>query len=207
MLGVEGVPELIEGIPLFRPMKINWVDIPEPQSGHTPNTHDGKGVVTQGLDGGASAFRALEGVIWTDGEIYFTSKNSGAAQGGYIFRLNLEDETLELIYEAPARGGFSGPDNINISPRGCLVICEDREDGDLSAQYLAGLTDKDGLFAFAQVNPGLSETQYGHDLKRTALRSEWAGVCFSPDGQWMFVNVYNPGFTCAITGPWVEGLI
>ncbi|MFT7564972.1 MAG: secreted PhoX family phosphatase, partial [Bacteroidia bacterium] len=72
MLGVEGVPELIEGIPLFRPMKTKWVDIPEPRNGHRPNSHDGKGVVTQGLDAGASAFRALEGCIWTDGEIYFT---------------------------------------------------------------------------------------------------------------------------------------
>ena len=29
-----------------------------------------------------------------------------------------------------------------------------------------------------------------------------AGVCFSPDAGTMFVNVYNPGRTLAITGPW-----
>ena len=46
--------------------------------------------------------------------------------------------------------------------------------------------------------------------------SELAGVCFSPDGDTMFVNVYGlstgtpaqragQGMTCAITGPWRRG--
>ncbi len=29
-----------------------------------------------------------------------------------------------------------------------------------------------------------------------------AGACFSPDGRVMFVNVYSPAMTLAITGPW-----
>jgi len=33
----------------------------------------------------------------------------------------------------------------------------------------------------------------------------WAGACFSADGQWMFANLYNPGITFAITGPWQDG--
>jgi secreted PhoX family phosphatase len=207
MLRVEGHAELINGIRLFEPRPFSWVDITEPLKGHNDGTHDGKGVVTQGIEAGGSAFRALEGCIWTEGEVYFTSKNSGAAKGGYIFRLDLVQDKIELIHEAPGKGGFSGPDNINISPRGGLVICEDREVGDMSAQYLAGLNREDGLFGFARVNPLLSGTHLGFNLVDTALTSEWAGVCFSNDGQWMFANVYNPGFTCAITGPWVEGLI
>jgi secreted PhoX family phosphatase len=40
---------------------------------------------------------------------------------------------------------------------------------------------------------------------RNALnRSELAGVTFSPDGSTLFVNIYNPGVTVAITGPWQE---
>ena len=27
-------------------------------------------------------------------------------------------------------------------------------------------------------------------------------VCFSPDGGTLFVNIYTPGITLAITGPW-----
>ena len=32
--------------------------------------------------------------------------------------------------------------------------------------------------------------------------SELAGVCFSPDGETLFVNIQNPGLTLAITGDW-----
>ena len=46
--------------------------------------------------------------------------------------------------------------------------------------------------------------------------SELAGVCFSPDGATLFVNLYGDsagtpaqhageGMTCAITGPWGDG--
>ena len=34
--------------------------------------------------------------------------------------------------------------------------------------------------------------------------SEFAGPTFSPDGQWLFVNIQVPGITCAITGPWAD---
>lgn len=207
MLKVEGFEDLSEGVPLFQPMDTNWVDIEDPGRGNTPGTHDGQGVVMQGMRAGGSIFRSLEGCDYVDGQLYFTSKNGGAAQGGYIFRLDLERSLLELLYESPGRGGFSGPDNIVFSPRGSLVVCEDREQGNQKAQYLAGLSTDGGLFAFARVNPGISGIYRGHDLASTALVSEWAGACFSPDGQWMFANLYFPGVTIAITGPWVEGLI
>lgn len=207
MLKVHDVQELIQDISLFTPMKISWVDIEVPGRGHTPGTHDGKGVVSQGLAAGGSAFRALEGCDWHDDQVFFTSKNSGAARAGYVFQLDLSQSTLQLVYEAPGRGGFSGPDNIKFSPGGKLVICEDRDDGDLSAQYLASLDGTGDLTAMAQVNPAIDGTVFGHDLVSTALTAEWAGVCFSPDGQWMFANVYRPGFTCAITGPWPDGSI
>ena len=29
----------------------------------------------------------------------------------------------------------------------------------------------------------------------------------SRDGEWLFLNVYSPGFTVAITGPWAEGYL
>ena len=32
--------------------------------------------------------------------------------------------------------------------------------------------------------------------------AEFAGACFSPDGQTLFVNIQWPGMTLAITGPW-----
>jgi hypothetical protein len=37
--------------------------------------------------------------------------------------------------------------------------------------------------------------------------SEFSGVCFSPDGKWLFLNVQYPGLTLAISGPWERGVI
>ena len=36
-------------------------------------------------------------------------------------------------------------------------------------------------------------------------QNEWAGACYSPDGNWLFVNIQTPGVTFAITGPWGHG--
>ncbi len=34
--------------------------------------------------------------------------------------------------------------------------------------------------------------------------SELAGACFSPDGSTLFLNIYYPGVTLVITGPWAN---
>jgi len=205
MLKVEGQKAMIDTVPLNKPMIFDWVDIADPGQGHTPGTHDGAGVVTQGIAAGGTPFVALEGCVYHQGSIYFTSKAGGKARAGQIFRLDLSQGSLEMIYEATERENFTGPDNIIMSPQGCLMICEDRLGVFTQAQYIAGLDEKSGLFAFCQTNPQLSGIHAGHNLGRTALSSEWAGACFSADGQWMFVNLYNPGVTIAITGPWQEG--
>jgi uncharacterized repeat protein (TIGR03803 family) len=196
---------LIKTVPLNRPVPIDWVDISEPDRGHTAGTHDGAGVVNQGLNAGGTAFLALEGCVYSKGSVYFTSKAGGKAGAGQLFRLDIAKSTVELIFEASDRSGFSGPDNIIVSPRGSLMICEDRHGMDTKAQYIAGLGQDGDLFAFCQVNPELKAAYAGHDLGKTALNSEWAGICFSADGQWMFVNIYSPGMTIAITGPWSDG--
>lgn len=205
MLKAKGHKALIDTVSLNSPIAFDWVDIADPEQGHTPGTHDGAGVVTQGIAAGGTPFVALEGCVFHKGSIYFTSKAGGKAQAGQIFRLDIANDTLELIFEATERDSFTGPDNITLSPRGSLMICEDRLGMFTKAQYIAGLSEQGGLFAFCQTNPQLSGSYAGHDLRKTALGSEWAGICFSADGQWMFVNLYNPGMTIAVTGPWQEG--
>ena len=39
-------------------------------------------------------------------------------------------------------------------------------------------------------------------LANTYIPSELAGICFSPDGRTMFVNIQKRGLTLAIRGPW-----
>ncbi len=42
-----------------------------------------------------------------------------------------------------------------------------------------------------------------YPLALLRAQTEWAGACFSPDGKTLFVNVYSPAKTVAITGPWM----
>jgi uncharacterized repeat protein (TIGR03803 family) len=205
MLRVEGHKELTGTVPLNTPMTCDWVPIANPEQGHTPGTHDCAGIVAQGMAEGGTAFVSLEGCVFHEGSIYFTSKAGGGAGAGQIFRLDIAGNSLAMIFEATERNGFSGPDNIIVSPRGSLMICEDRLGLFTEGQILAGLDNKGSLFAFCQSNPDLKATHGGYDLQDTSVKSEWAGVCFSADGQWMFANLYNPGITIAITGPWGNG--
>jgi hypothetical protein len=72
---------------------------------------------------------------------------------------------------------------------------------------VCGLTREGEFFRFCQVNPELAGEYGGHDLATTALTSEWAGATFSLDGRWLFLNLYSPGVTLAVTGLWQDGYI
>ena len=105
--------------------------------------------------------------------------------------------TLELIFESPSAEVLDSPDNICVSPRGGLVLCEDGDDD----QYIRGLTVKGEIFDVAQ------NLIYALDDGQPDGANEFAGACFSPDGQTLFVNVQTPGVTFAIWGPWQAGAL
>jgi secreted PhoX family phosphatase len=207
MMRVETGRDMRDRLQLRQTLSVSWVDIPAPEQGFTPGNRDGNGVVSQGLSAGASAFNALEGCAFYLDRIYFTSKLGGPAEAGYVYEYDPKQEGISLVYESPGHDNISGPDNIIMSPRGSLVVCEDRVNLNRTAQSLDALTADGELFRFCQVNPRLEAAFGGHELGKTALQSEWAGVTFSLDGKWLFSNLYSPGVTIAITGPWQEGLI
>jgi hypothetical protein len=60
------------------------------------------------------------------------------------------------------------------------------EDGFSSSQYLRGLTPDGRIYDVA---------------RNASSATEFAGVCFSPDGATLFVNLQVDGLTLAITGP------
>ena len=72
-------------------------------------------------------------------------------------------------------------DNTVASPWGHLIICEDGPEGN----YIRGVTPDGRVYPIA----------YSAD-------SEFAGACFSPDGEVLFTNVQIHGVTVAIRGPW-----
>lgn len=130
---------------------------------------------------GAAIFRRGEGICYANGEFYFTCTNGGQARVGQIFRYNPKKETIELFLESPGTKALDYPDNLTLAPFGDLVVCEDGK----GEQRLIGITPQGELY----------------QLGRNALNnSEFAGVCFAPDGKTMFVNIYNPGMTLAVWG-------
>lgn len=201
MLKAIDAPDLRSGIAVGQRWKVEWVPIERPDAGYVAAKRSIQGVHDQGIAGGASRFTRLEGCIANDSEVFFTATNGGDTANGQVFCYYPQQGELALIYESSDADVLDYPDNICLSPRGGMVICQDAK---RDHQYLFGLTRDGGLFPFARNNVVLDGALgFSGDFRR----AEWAGSCFSPDGQVLFANVYTPGFTVAITGPWKEGLI
>jgi uncharacterized protein len=97
-----------------------------------------------------------------------------------------------------------------VTPRGGLLLCEDAAPNNfIQGERLIGLTLEGGTFTFALNNVNLTAAQIagaGKNIPAGDYRqAEWAGACYSPDGKWLFANIYSPGFTFAIKGPWGKG--
>ncbi|MGH9084980.1 MAG: alkaline phosphatase PhoX, partial [Acidimicrobiales bacterium] len=113
----------------------------------------------------------------------------GGPSRGQIFELDPSTDVLRLIFHSPSLDVLDSPDNICVSPRGGIVLCEDGSD----QEYLHGLTPDGSIFRFAE---------------NLVNGSEWAGATFEPkNGSWLFVNLQSPGITFAITGPWAKGAL
>jgi secreted PhoX family phosphatase len=199
MLKAKGRDDLRSDLRVGEAMAVEWVEIEHPDRGWGQG--DRRGVQRQGLAQGAAKFTRLEGCIATDDEVFFTSTNGGDATCGQLFCYRPATQQLVLAYESPAPETLDYPDNVVVSPRGGLLICQDSTS---PVQQLFGLTRAGELFPFARNNVRLEEFRgFSGDFRG----AEWAGACFSPDGRWLFANIYRPGFTVAITGPWRQGLI
>ena len=73
---------------------------------------------------------------------------------------------------------------LTVAPNGDLIVCEDRRGGK-PENWLRGVTPDGRVYPFARV----------------AAQTKCAGVCFAPDGQTMFLNLYSPARTIAVRGP------
>jgi len=179
--------------------RTDWVDIDNPD--FAPGELR---LAIQGQLKGGAVFRRLEGAWWGNERAYFVSTNGGPAGQGQVFEYDPRSEYMRVLIASPSAGVLNNPDNLCVSPRGGIVLCED---GD-GLEYLHGLTTDGAVFPFAlnnvvipaggvpgkSVNPG------------TYTGSEWAGSVFEPkNGNWLFANLQSPGITFAITGSWRRG--
>ena len=190
----------IKGLPKFdsrnwnkQQMKVNqwfdaqWVDLDNPESPEDD-------LRVRGHELGATLFARGEGVHWADNELYFTCTNGGGKQLGQIMRyqpqyeLNQSEQRggrIQLFLESSNANDFNYGDNLTVTPQGHLLVCEDQYT-DVVDNHLRGVTPNGEVYDFAKLN----------------RQTELAGACFSPDGSTLFVNIYSPTMTLAITGPW-----
>lgn len=172
---------------------IEWLDVPDPYATTVPTrAQDYPRPITRG--------QKLEGAWWgaADHSAYFVSSYAAPADGsaqahdGQVWRYDVRANTLtlEVIFTGPLDADDVGekPDNMCVSPYGGLMICEDSS----GENYMIGTTDDGEPFAFARNRQQTAPGETG----------ELSGVSFSPDGRIMFFNVYTPGTTFAVTGPW-----
>jgi secreted PhoX family phosphatase len=151
----------------------------------------------RGVAGGAACFARGEG-MWRghQGEIYFASTSGGKVKKGQIWKYTpsphegTNDERkhcgkLELFIESQGGGLVQDADNLTVAPWGDLIVCEDRA---TEVVRLMGVTPDGHQYPFAMNH----------------TNGELAGVCFSPDGSTLFVNIQKRGLTLAITGPWQQ---
>ena len=194
MLRAKSQPDLRSGLRTGQRFEADWVDIENPEAGWV-ESGGMDGVLRQGRAQGGSLFTRLEGLFVGDDEVFFTATDGGDAGCGQVFRFIPSSQTLELFYESPAAAVLDYPDNLCLGPNGLVVLCEDSKQ---PVQRLYGLDRQGGLFELARNNTQLDNV-LGHSGDFRG--AEWAGACFSADGRTLFANVYTPGFTVAITGP------
>ena len=149
----------------------------------------------RGHEMGGARFARAEGIWFGSGELYFACTNGGRTQHGQIYRYTPssaegtaeEKQTpgqLELFVEPNNRAIIENADNLTIGPSGDIFVCEDGP-------------------RVPRVHYITTEGEI-HELGRNRYNNkELAGLCFSRDGSTLFVNIYEPGITLAITGPWV----
>lgn len=164
--------------------EIEWIDLEDVES---PNGDLSK----RGHAAGAALVARGEGVWWGDGELYFTATSGGPIHRGQVMRLvpglNGAADRLQLFVESTDVKTMNMADNITVAPWGHLILCEDNYSSDVR-NHLKGVTPDGKVYTIGRnVFTG---------------NSEFAGACFSPDGEVLFVNIMYPGMTLAIRGPW-----
>lgn len=176
-------------IAVNEPLPVHWIDLENPEPAEDE-------LRAWGAAKGAATFARGEGLCEAGNEFAFTCTLGGQARLGQVFaytpspfegteREAEQPGSLRLITEATDDSLLRNCDNITMAPWGDLIACEDTS----GHCGLIGIRPDGTLYQ-------LADNVYSG--------SELAGVCFSPDGKTMFVNIQIPGVTLAITGPWPE---
>jgi len=132
---------------------------------------------------GAAVIRRGEGACLADGALYVCATSGGPIGAGQIFRLEdgPDGGELEVLAASTDRAELDMPDNVAISPGGLLVFVEDGPGHDC----LRAVDARGEVTTLA---------------RNAASEGELTGVCFSPDGRALFLNMQEDGLTVAVEG-------
>jgi secreted PhoX family phosphatase len=185
MLAIDGEwnAELYQGQTVGEALPVTWVTIDEPDKtfpAGTTNDQASVFVSSQGLAKGAAKFSRLEGIHAVGDVVYIVSTQGGDAPGsppgggfgdgfGQVFKYDISEQTLTLIYESPGPWELNHPDNLVVAPSGDLFLCEDTK----PPLYVRGLTRDGRIYDFART---------------VGNETEFCGATFDPRGHTLYVS-------------------
>lgn len=176
-------------LPLQAWQPVRWIDLDGVDS-------PGDDLRGRGHAAGAVLFARGEGIYFAGGDFYFCCTSGGAAGFGQVMRYRpsrregrVDEGTdpgrVQVFVESTDPETLNYCDNLVVAPNGHLILCEDQGSPTVT-NHLRGVTPTGAVYPFALLHE----------------QTELAGACFSPDGAILFVNLYHPGRTLAISGPW-----
>jgi uncharacterized protein len=201
--------------------ELEWVNIANPDQNRSDVTGptgitiaNASGPFVQGWLQGCLRMNRGEGMWHDEGKIYVMDTSGGDVARGTIWELDLARQTLRCIYSSPSPTVGNMGDNLTVSPRHGILICEDGGAAGVDefgiGNRLMGVTMAGDTYIFGKNNVNLTEAQLVAVGKQGSLAgdrrsSEFAGACFDPTGRYLFANIQTPGITFAVTGPWAKG--
>ena len=166
--------------------QVSWVDIddPDPAPGATAPS-------TQGIAQGRRQLRAGRGHLVRQRRALLRLDQRRARRPGPGVRARPGHRpAARLFFLSPSLDVLDSPDNVCVSPRGGLVLCEDGS----GQEFMHGLTpDGDDLQVRREPGNGGASGPARPSSRRTATG------CSSTS--------QSPGITFAITGPWRQGTL
>jgi secreted PhoX family phosphatase len=236
MLKVAGVDKAdLRQVTQGQRFSVEWVEIADPNAdpegfaspapGFPPIQGTGRsGPFLQGEAQGAAVFSRGEGCWHDDGVIYFVDTSGGPVGKGVVWALQLRGHrskhgskdrpTLAAVFVSQSEEAADNPDNVTVSPRGGLLLCEDGGglvvDGTRRfGARLIGVNPRGESFVFAENNVVIEQPVAGKPaiVPNDYRGFEFCGATFSPSGRHLFVNIQTPGITFAIEGPWRRGVL
>lgn len=178
-LRIKGSPGFDTGeeLPPRKELAVEWIDVPDPDPKDDSVRHAAR-------ERGAAIVRRGEGIVFDHDRLFVAATTGGRNGTGQILELSLRSngDSLRTAAESPNGDVLEHPDNLALAPWGDLYMAEDGP----GSQFVRGLSPRGVIFDVARNAAG-----YG----------EIAGVCFSPDGKALFLNLQRDGYTLAVTGP------